>query len=495
MQIEFQKIDLAGDGALVLGVLDERTMPPVTAGVDDSLGGLLAQAMGTSRFTGKSHQTLTAFAPRGRVLLYGLGDGQETDDLWCQKAGGAVMAALATSGETQASVVVEQRDKAGLEAAARAAHIGYGALLRSYRFDRYRTREKDEDKPSLARLVLQLDNPEAAREKFEELKAVADGVFLARDLVSEPPNVLYPASYAERLQGLERHGLAISVLDEQDMTELGMGALLGVGQGSAKESRIVIMEWKGGEPDDPPLAFVGKGVCFDTGGISIKPASGMEAMKWDMGGSAVVAGLMQALAARGAKVNAVGAIGLVENMPDGNAQRPGDVVTSMSGQTIEIINTDAEGRLVLADVLWYVKQRFKPRLMIDLATLTGAMLVALGHENCGYFANDDELAEHLAEAGRTSGESVWRLPLGEGYNKLMNSDIADMKNAGPRYAGSITAACFLERFVEGCPWIHMDIAGMAWSSQNAPTVPKGGTGWGVRLLNQMVKTRYEASDA
>jgi leucyl aminopeptidase len=363
--------------------------------------------------------------------------------------------------------------------------------LRSYRFDLYRTTLKDEDKPSLSKINVLVDKHLKTRKHFAELNAVAEGVFLTRDLVSEPPNVLYPESFAKRLRGLKADGLKVEVLGEREMSKLGMGALLGVGQGSSRESKMVVMEWNGGKKGDKPIAFVGKGVCFDTGGISLKQAASMEDMKWDMGGSAVVSGLMKALAGRKAKVNAVGIVGLVENMPDGNAQRPGDVVTSMSGQTIEIINTDAEGRLVLADALWYTLRRYKPKFMIDLATLTGAMLVALGQINCGYFANDDELADRMAEAGKAVGEGVWRMPLGDDYNKMMDSDIADMKNAGPRYGGSITAACFLERFVEKCPWSHMDIAGVTWSSKDAPTVPKGGTGWGVRMLNQMVKTHYE----
>ena len=270
-----------------------------------------------------------------------------------------------------------------------------------------------------------------AKKLFSELSAVAKGIFLARDLVSEPPNILYPESFARKLTSLRKLGLKVEVLSEKDM------------------------------------------------------------MKWDMGGAAVVSGLMAALAGRKAKTNAVGVVGLVENMPDGNAQRPGDVVTSMSGQTIEIINTDAEGRLVLADALWYTNRRFKPKFMIDLATLTGAMMVALGQVNCGYFSNNDSLAQEMEKAAKAVGEGIWRMPLGEDYNKMMDSDIADMKNAGPRFAGSITAACFLERFVETCPWSHLDIAGMAWSSKDSPTVPKGGTGWGVRTLNQLVKLSYE----
>jgi leucyl aminopeptidase len=491
MKIIFGKLALPKKGALVLGVQENRSMLPMTMLADAAIGGGLKNAMASSRFTGKAHQTLTVFGPTGRIVLYGVGNGDGIDSLWSEKAGGAIVAALARSGESEVSVLFEGYEGTGKGIELRAAHLGYGALLRSYRFDLYRTTLKDEDKPSLSKINILVDGHLKARKNFVELNAVAEGVFLTRDLVSEPPNVLYPASFAKRLQGLKADGLKVEVLGEREMSKLGMGALLGVGQGSSRESKMVVMEWNGGKKGDKPIAFVGKGVCFDTGGISLKQAGSMEDMKWDMGGAAVVSGLMKALAGRQAKVNAVGIVGLVENMPDGNAQRPGDVVTSMSGQTIEIINTDAEGRLVLADALWYTFKRYKPKFMIDLATLTGAMLVALGQINCGYFANDDVLANRMAEAGKAVGEGVWRMPLGDDYNKMMDSDIADMKNAGPRYGGSITAACFLERFVEKCPWSHMDIAGVTWSSKDAPTVPKGGTGWGVRMLNQMVKNHYE----
>ena len=491
MKIAFGKLGFPKKGAIVLGVMDDRKLSPMGEEADKASGGLLTSSMKASRFTGKAHQTLSVFTPTGRVLLYGLGDGQGIDTLWCEKAGGTIAAGLAGSGETEVAVAIESRGDDSASPELKAAHVGYGALLRSYRFDKYRTTLKAEDKPTLVKMTVMVDGHTKARRLFAELEAVAEGVFLARDLVSEPPNVLYPESYAKILQGLKADGLKVQVLGEKEMEKLGMGALLGVGQGSTRESKLVVMQWEGGKKGDQPIAFVGKGVCFDTGGISLKPAGGMEDMKWDMGGSAVVSGLMKALAGRKAKVNAVGIVGLVENMPDGNAQRPGDVVTSMSGQTIEIINTDAEGRLVLADALWYTLKKFKPKFMIDLATLTGAMMVALGQVKCGYFANDDELSTNMSDAAKAVGEGVWRMPLGEEYNKMMNSDIADMKNAGPRFGGSITAACFLERFVEKCPWSHMDIAGMAWSSKDAPTVPKGGTGWGVRTLDQLVRANYE----
>jgi leucyl aminopeptidase len=322
---------------------------------------------------------------------------------------------------------------------------------------------------------------------------VADATIFARDLVSEPANILYPAEFAARVKALEPLGLTVEVLGEAEMTKLGMGSLLGVGQGSRRESQLVVIQWKGAaDPEAQPVAFVGKGVTFDTGGISLKPADGMEDMKWDMGGAAAVSGLMHALAGRKAKVNAVGILGLVENMPDGNAQRPGDIVTSMSGQTIEVINTDAEGRLVLADALWYCQDRFKPQFMVDLATLTGAIIIALGNDYAGLFSNNDELADKLLAASQASGEPLWRLPIPPAYEKQIDSMAADMKNVGGRPAGSITAALFLQRFVNKLPWAHLDIASTAWKKPSAvPTIPDGATGYGVRLLNQLVADNYE----
>ena len=333
---------------------------------------------------------------------------------------------------------------------------------------------------------------------YQAKDKVADGVFFTRDLVSEPANVLYPVTLAKQAQTLSKLGIKVEVLNEAQMAKLGMGALLGVGQGSIRESRMVVMQWNGadkpakGKKAEAPIAFVGKGVTFDTGGISIKPSGGMEDMKWDMGGSGVVIGLMKALAGRKAKVNAVGVVGLVENMPGGNAQRPGDIVTSMSGQTIEVLNTDAEGRLVLADALWYTKERFKPKFMVNLATLTGAIIVCLGGEMAGLFSNNDRLSERLTEAGKKVDENLWRMPLGDAYDKMINSDAADMKNIGAgRGAGSTTAAQFLQRFVDKTPWAHLDIAGVTWSKAEKPTVPKGGTGFGVRLLDRLVADYYE----
>ncbi|WKL56380.1 leucyl aminopeptidase [Asticcacaulis sp. ZE23SCel15] len=373
------------------------------------------------------------------------------------------------------------------------AHAMFALTLASYRFDKYFGAAKLDKAPSLKSVTLICDDVAEVEAAYAPLKAIADGVIVARDLVSEPANVLYPQSYADRIKGFEALGLKVEVLGEDEMTKLGMFSLLGVGLGSRKESKLVVMQWLGADDKSAqPVAFVGKGVTFDTGGISIKPAEGMEDMKWDMGGSATVVGTMVALAGRKAKVNAIGVVGLVENMPDGNAQRPGDVVTAMSGTTIEVINTDAEGRLVLADALWYTQDRFKPQFMIDLATLTGAMIIALGMDYAGVFSNNDELAERISEASESVLENTWRMPLPAQYEKQIDSKIADIRNIGGRPGGSITAALFLQRFVNNVPWAHLDIAPTAWTNeQRLPTVPEGATGWGVRTLDALVKAHYE----
>ena len=337
------------------------------------------------------------------------------------------------------------------------------------------------------------DSHSAAKKAFSSLDKLVDGVFFTRDLVSEPGNILYPESLAEQAQTLSELGVEVEVLDEKKLKKLGAGALLGVGQGSVKPPRLIIMRWNGAKKSDAqPVAIIGKGITFDTGGISLKPGAGMEDMKWDMGGSGVVIGLMKALAGRKAKLNAIGIVAAAENMPDGNAIRPGDILTSLSGQTIEVNNTDAEGRLVLADALWYCQDKFKPAFMIDLATLTGAIMIALGSEQAGLFSNDDALADQLIAAGKATGEHLWRMPLGDGYNKQIDSDVADMKNiSGSREAGASIGAVFLQRFVNGTKWAHLDIAAMAWSKKDAPTVPKGATGYGVRLLDNFLAANYE----
>ncbi|HVA34639.1 MAG TPA: leucyl aminopeptidase [Stellaceae bacterium] len=496
MKIKFVPPRLPRTGTLVLFVGDGRKLSAEGTQLDKRSGKALTRALSASRFKGKAEETLAILAPSklgvGRVLLVGTGKADPGDRALWQHCGGVVVASLNGTGESEASVLIEASDRS----AEIAAHVAYGARLRSYRFDKYRTKEKPEQKPSLKSLSVLVADVAAARRRYAPLDKIADGVFFTRDLVSEPANVIYPESLAERAKELTGLGVSVEILDEKKMAALGMGALLGVGQGSARPPRLLVMQWHGADDKkEAPLAFVGKGITFDTGGISIKPAAGMEDMKWDMGGAGAVIGLMMALAGRKAKANVVGIGALAENMPSGMAQRPGDIVKSMSGQTIEVLNTDAEGRLVLADALWYCQDRFKPRLMIDLATLTGAIIIALGHEHAGLYSNDEKLADQLAASGKATGEMLWRMPLGEAYNKMMDSDAADVKNiSGSRDAGSITAATFLERFVNKVPWAHLDIAGTAWASKDKPTVPKGATAFGVRLLNRFVRDNYEARD-
>jgi leucyl aminopeptidase len=372
------------------------------------------------------------------------------------------------------------------------ADINLGLRMRNYSFDKYRTKKKPEEEKKPLSVALLVSDVAASRKAIKSNDAIAEGINLARNLVNEPPNILNPVAFAKQASELASLGVKITVLDEKAMTKLGMRALLAVGQGSENQSKVVIMQWNGAKSTKTqPVAFVGKGVTFDTGGISIKPAGGMEDMKGDMAGAACVTGLMHALAGRKAKVNAIGVIGLVENMPDGKAQRPGDIVTSMSGQTIEIINTDAEGRLVLADILWHTQEAFKPQFMVNLATLTGAILVALGQDHAGLFSNNDALAKQLTDVGQKTGERIWRMPLDPAYDKIIDSKFADVKNSGGRYAGSITAAQFLKRFVNDCPWAHLDIAGTGMASNQTEINKSWGSGWGVRLLNQLVADHYE----
>jgi leucyl aminopeptidase len=495
MKISLAKPASAFEGALVVTILEGRKLSATAAALDAESGGTLTRAMAASRFEGKKDQTLLLLTPAGlkltRLLLVGLGKAKAIDAKGAQGLGGTVVAQLQTSGETEVTLAVDTIEGASLPAAEIAANAAFGAKLRSYRFDRYRTKEKPEDKPSVKKIVVAVADHSAAKKAYQPLDAVAEGVFLTRDLASEPANIIYPETLADQCKTLSEHGVEVDILGEKQMKKLGMGALLGVGQGSDRESQLVVMRWNGGPADQAPLAFVGKGVTFDTGGISIKPAGGMEDMKWDMGGSAVVIGLMKALALRKAPVNVVGVVGLVENMPGGNAQRPGDVVTTMSGQTVEVINTDAEGRLVLADALWYTQDRFKPQFMIDLATLTGAIIIALGDHYAGLFSNDDKLSDRLIAAGKEVGEGVWRLPIDDPYDKQIKSEIADMMNVGGREGGSITAAMFLKRFVNGVKWAHLDIAGVTWSKKDGPVAPKGATAFGVRLLDRLVADYYE----
>ncbi|HEX6661343.1 MAG TPA: leucyl aminopeptidase, partial [Sphingomicrobium sp.] len=369
-----------------------------------------------------------------------------------------------------------------------AARVALAAALRGWRYDRYRTTLKDKQKPSLTEIVIVGAAADAEHRYTSRWEPVVLGTELTRELVTEPANIIYPETFVERARAaLDGSGVEIEVLDRPAMEKLGMGALLGVAQGSIREPRMLILKWNGGSESGQPTAFVGKGVTFDTGGISIKPAQNMEAMKWDMGGAGAVVGAFKALGLRKAKANLVGICGLVENMPSGTAQRPGDVVTTMSGQTVEVINTDAEGRLVLADAIAYVQKNFKPSTIVDFATLTGAILVSLGHEWAGLFSNNEELAGQLLKVGEESGDRLWRMPLAESFDRLIDSPIADVKNVGPREGGSITAAQFIQRFVDdGVRWAHVDMAGKAWSDKAGTTYEKGATGYGVRLIDQYV---------
>jgi leucyl aminopeptidase len=493
VKVGFVPFSAAPRGILVVFCDDTLKFGTATRKTLGAAANLVKRAAATNQFKGKKGATLDILEPEGikiqRLIVIGTGKPSELKERDFLKFGG-VLAGKLNSGSEAVTVMAELPD--GVMEAGQAAAVASGVRLRAYRFDRYKTKKKDgEDGGLRAQISLAVDDVAAARKMSAGAGHLVDGVVLARELVNEPPNVLYPEEFARRAAQLRKLGVIVEVLDVKAMTKLGMGALLGVAQGSARPGRTVIMRWNGGKRGEAPVAFVGKGVCFDTGGISIKGAASMEDMKGDMGGAACVVGLMHALAARKARANVIGAIGLVENMPDGNAQRPGDIVTSMSGQTIEIINTDAEGRLVLADVLWYVAQKFKPKFMVDLATLTGAIMVALGTEHAGLFCNNDELADRLLKAGQETGERVWRMPLAPEYDKLIDSQFADMKNTGGRHGGSITAAQFLQRFVDNTPWAHLDIAGTAMGAPKTDINHSWGSGFGVRLLERLVADHYE----
>jgi leucyl aminopeptidase len=497
MEISFAAPGAIGPGALVVGVLDGGTLTETAAHADEATNGAIKRALGVSRFKGQAGQSLELLAPAGvkasRIVLAGLGKPDGFDEAAAERLGATVIARLMATGEESLTFAIDRPKKAKIEEGALAAHLAFGAFLRSYRFDHYR-KVNDDEKPTVKKVIVATPEMGLAKKAWAGLAAVGEGVFFARDLVNEPANILYPDEFARRTNALKKLGVKVEILDVPAMKKLGMNALLGVGQGSAHDARMVVMHWNGAKKgaDKTPLAFIGKGVCFDSGGLSLKPANSMMGMKGDMGGAAAVVGLMHALAKRKAQVNVVGLIVVVENMPDGKAQRPNDIVKTMSGQTIEILNTDAEGRLVLADVLWYAQSRFKPRFMVNLATLTGAILVALGSEHAGLFSNNDELSERLTKAGLAEGEPVWRLPLGDGYDRLVKSKIADMKNIGGPNAGSITAAQILQRFVNKVPWAHLDIAGVAWQDgEQKPLAPSWGTGWGVRVLNRLVADNYE----
>ncbi|MEM9619562.1 MAG: leucyl aminopeptidase [Pseudomonadota bacterium] len=496
MQVTFSAAALPKSGAVIIPLFEDGQKAKAFIELDAKTDGALERAVKAAAFKAGKGKVLEIVSPAGlgnsRVVLMGAGASKEFGLLDAESLGGAGVARILPTNEKTAIFALEGFATKKIDASDMAARIAYGARLRTYRFDKYRTKEKAEEKPSLTKIAVNTSTAKA-KTAFADYEKICDGVFLTRDLVSEPANILYPESFAERCKALTKLGVKVKILGEAEMKKLGMGSLLGVGQGSIRESKIVAMEWMGGKKSDAPICFVGKGVTFDTGGISLKPAKGMEDMKWDMGGAGAVTGAMAAIAGRKAKANVIGVIGLVENMPDGNAQRPGDVVTSMSGQTIEVLNTDAEGRLVLADAMWWTQETYKPKVLIDLATLTGAIIVSLAHEFGGMFTKDDKLAKQLTAAADKSGDLLWRMPLTKNHDDMIKSEIADMQNIGGPGAGSSTAAAFLARFIkDDVSWAHLDIAGMAWTTKDKPTCPKGGSGYGVRLLDEYVRANYES---
>lgn len=494
MNITFSSASGSKSDAIVVGVYKGLELTKEAKELDKDSGGAITKAMANNYFKGEEGQLLTINGLASRVVVLGLGAKGELSEADLNAVGGKLVTMLRATPDKSAEVRLTGLAGKKIDEAQAAAFVASGMLLKSWRFDKYRTKEDKDKKPKLEKVVLVTSDKDKAKKAFEPLRCVAEGVFLTRDLISEPANVLYPEVLAKRASELKDLGVSVEVLDEKKMKDLGMGALLGVGQGSARDSKLVVLQWHGGDKKTAPVAFVGKGVTFDTGGISIKPAAGMDEMKFDMGGAGTIIGAFKALALRKAKVNVVGVLGLVENMPGGNAQRPGDVVKTMSGQTIEVLNTDAEGRLVLADALWYAQDRFKPKAMVDLATLTGAIIIALGYEYAGLFSNNDELAKQLVDAGEAVDEKLWRFPLHKSYDKDIDSDIADVANVQKtaRAAGSITAAQFLKRFVNDCTWAHLDICGPVWSYKDQPLHEKGSTGYGVRLLDRFISDNYES---
>jgi len=489
VKIAFQKPTAAN--VLCLGVYEENKLPEPTQKWDKTLKGLLSQSLKKSRFKGKLNQSLSVFSSDGaQFILVGLGKDSDLNEMQSIKIGGSIAQALTASLSGEGAV--EIYDLKGLKNEELVANLAYGALLKSWRFEKYFTTKTPDELYNVKKITFMTPDLAATEKRFKPLSDVAEGVFLTRTVVSEPGNVIIPDTLAKEAQALKKDGVKVEVLTRIEMKKLGMDALLGVAMGSVHEPKFVVMRWDGGAKKDAPLAFVGKGVTFDSGGISIKPSANMEEMKYDMAGAGVVIGLMKALARRKAKANVVGVVGLVENMPSGSAQRPGDVVKSMSGQTIEVINTDAEGRLVLADALWYTQKRFKPQFMVDLATLTGAMVICLGSERAGLFSSDEKLSKNLLAAGEKVGELLWEFPMDEAYDKDINSDIADVRNTSTgRGGGSITAAKFLQRFTNKSPWAHLDIAGVAWASKDLPFCAKGASAFGVRLLDRLVADNYE----
>ena len=497
MRVEITTGPLPESGLLVVPVGREGALSTAAAALDARSGGLLRRAFAAAGGPPKHGELVELLLPAGlpqeRILLLALGKPEGTRLLDLEEAGGALAQRLAALRVTRAHLA----SPAGLdlpEPPARVAlALATGCRLRAWRFTKYQHERPDEPRGRVEELVLHLEEEaaEAARALLPGEAARVAGVLEARELVSEPANLLDPPTFAQACRRLERLGVEVEILDKDRLEALGMRALLAVAQGSAKPPFVVVMRWRGAAREKP-LALVGKGVCFDTGGISIKPAQGMEEMKFDMAGAAAVVGTLHALAARKARADVVGVVGLVENMPSGTAQRPGDIVRAMSGKTIEVINTDAEGRLVLADVCWYTQDRFAPEAMIDLATLTGACVVALGHERAGLFTSDERLAERLLAAGEATGELLWRLPLGKAYEQHIKSEVADFKNVGrAREAGATAGAVFIQQFTNGVPWAHLDIAGTAWTSRDLPLCAKGATGFGVRLLDRLVAEHHE----
>lgn len=484
-------------GLLVAGIYEKSHLGEIAKTLDKTSKGFIKAAIGNAEFKGNAEKMLrlpSVPGLSGQLVLLGLGDPKNHTSLSLEKVGSSLFACLNNLREKK--VIIDLSDIAevkDLSVAECIAYIASGMLIRSWAFNKYKTKREKEEISVLSELIFVTPDIEKSQAIFDKLAAIAGGNHLTRLVVSEPPNVVYPESMAKYARELKKIGVQVQVLGEKEMKKLGFGALLGVGQGSIREPQLVVMKWMGSpKRSEKPIAIVGKGITFDSGGISIKPSNGMEDMKYDMAGAGVVLGLIKSLAMRKAKVNVVGVMALAENMPSGSAQRPSDVVKSLSGQTIEVLNTDAEGRLVLADALWYTQAKFKPQYMIDLATLTGAITVALGYEYAGLFSNNDKLSDMLIHAGEVVGEPLWRLPMGKVYDKDINSEIADVKNIGSgRGAGSITAAQFLERFVNKTPWAHLDIAGMAWDKGSKPLTGKGATGYGVRLLNEFLLKNFE----
>ncbi len=523
LEVVFSPLTAAPESVAVAFAAEDLALGAKLQDLNVKAGGVVLKASEAGDFKGKAKTGIEILAPAKldiqRLIVAGAGKPQNMTDHDLTVLGGFALGQVLARKCTSASFVAEIAG-ATEKPEIIAATLGYGALLRNYSFKKYLTRRSGAsdavdtaggaasasangngsgangaNRDSLQRLVIHTAEPEKARTAFQKLKSIADGIYMARDLVNEPANTLGPVEFAERVRELEQVGIEVEILDVPALEALKMGSLLCVGQGSVRPSRVAVMQWNGAKSKRAkPVCFVGKGVVFDTGGISIKPAGGMEDMKGDMGGAACVTGLMLALAGRKANVNAVGLIGCVENMPSGSAVRPGDIVTSMSGQTIEVLNTDAEGRLVLADVLWYAQERFKPKLIVDLATLTGAIMVALGKDFAGLYCNDEKLYADLKSASEATGERVWRMPLDQTFHKLIDSKNADMKNIGGRWAGACTAAAFLQRFIKDTPWAHLDVAGTAMDASRNDISQSWASGWGVRLLDRFVADHHEKAE-